>query len=128
MTDPASSPENTPPNEPELSAEAQETLKKAKRAFGSGLLIMILGLVAVLGVMIYKLNNPDEGTQQIQASSQSDLEIDYISETRLPSGAQIISASAQANLISITYRLNEQVILRLVNATSGAILQDITLQ
>lgn len=113
----------------ELSPEAEATLKKARRAFGSGLFIMMMGFLSVLGVMIYKLNSADETVRDnagLQYGTAQSFKV--IDNVRLPPGAHVVSASVAGHVISITFKLNSQTILRLVDAQSGAIQQDIILQ
>jgi hypothetical protein len=98
-----------------LEGEALKIINKARRRAAISMLILLIGFMAVAGVVVYRLStmapNPG-GAYALESVS-------------VPAGAEVISAQAQDGLVTVTFRLGDAVTIRVVNGADGEILRDI---
>jgi len=111
----ADQPSNSTDENNELTPEAEAVINRARRSFGVSVLILMVGFMAVAGALVYRLNQKSSD-EQYQAQSIG-----------LPQGASVVSAVAQDGLITVTYKLGEATTIRIVNATSGDVVRDISI-
>lgn len=104
-----------PASEAEISPDAAHVISKARRSFGFSLLILMLGFIAIAVALVYR-SARTEGTPAVRYG---------VAQVGLPAGADLISAVPSEGMIALTYRLNAQTVLRLVDGKSGAVLRDI---
>jgi flagellar basal body-associated protein FliL len=108
---------NNTPNSNEdqepLSPEAEAVIKRARRSFGVSMIIMLVGFMAVAGALVYRVTQ-NSAANQYQAQTIA-----------LPQGAVVKSAVAQSGTITLTLEVNGEAMLRIVDAKSGLVLQDV---
>jgi len=109
----ADKPSDTSDENNEISPEAAAVINRARRSFGISVLILMVGFMAVAGALVYRLNQKSANSQY-QAQSVS-----------IPQGADIISAVAQDGVLTLTYKLDLQTTIRLVDAKTGEVIRDI---
>lgn len=98
-----------------MSPEAARVIHKARRSFGFSLLVLLLGFIAIAMALVYRSVRTD-----------GSLALRYgVSQISLPANADLISAVPAEGLIALTYRLNGQTILRLIDGKTGSVLRDI---
>lgn len=68
--------------------------------------ILFAGLIAVAAALVYRLNRDAEPA-------------DVMSEIALPAGAEMLSAVLADGNLTVTYRLGEETIIRIVDAATG---------
>lgn len=110
----ADQPSDTIDEKSELTPEALAVINRARRSFGISIFILLIGFMAVAGALVYRLNQKSSD-DRYQAQSVS-----------LPQGATIVSVVAQNGLITLTYKLGATTTIRVVNATSGEVVRDIS--
>jgi len=111
----ADQPSNANDENNEMTPEVEAVINRARRSFGVSVLVLMVGFMAVAGALVYRLNQKS-GDDQYQAQTVS-----------VPQGATIVSAVVQDGLITLTYKLDEVTNIRVVNATTGDIVRDISI-
>lgn len=107
-------PENTNESQ-ELTPEALALLKRARRSFAISMGLLILGLMAVVGVVVYRTNG---------AASKAGG--DYvIAEMRVPAGAEVISTVAADGKLTLTYKLGALTSVRIYDGKSGTLISEV---
>ncbi len=76
------------------------------------MLILFAGLIAVAGALVYRLNRDAEPAAML-------------TEIALPAGAETISAVMADGNLTVTYRLDGQTTIRIVDAETGAVENEI---
>lgn len=90
-------------------------LKRARRSFGISMGLLIIGLMAVLGVVVYRVNG---------ASSKAGN--DYvIAEMRVPAGAEVVSTVAADGKLTLTYKLGALTSVRIYDGKSGTLISEV---
>lgn len=98
-----------------LSPEAMEIMAKARRRAGISMGIMLIGFMAVVLVIVYRLilSGPDAGAR-------------FALETiALPPGAQTVSAVAQDGIVTLVYTLDGETAIRIYDGASGELVREI---
>jgi hypothetical protein len=67
--------------------------------------IMMIGLMAVLGAVVYKIGNPSPGPQVLEAGSPVPVEPGTEASIDLPQGAEVISSSLDGDNVMLQLRL-----------------------
>lgn len=110
---PSNSPAEHQDENDKLSPEAEAVINRARRSFSVSILILIVGLMAVAGVLVYRT---------VQKSSNDQYQAQSIS---VPQDAQIVSAVVQSGLLTVTYKIGDAVTIRVIDATTGSVVRDI---
>ncbi|MCF4099715.1 DUF6476 family protein [Maritalea mediterranea] len=109
---------NTGPNQDqpkeELTPEAEAVINRARRSFGVSIMVMLVGFIAVAGALVYRVMQ-NSGADQYQAQTIA-----------LPQGAEVRNAVAQSGTITLTLDVDGETIVRIVDAKTGTVLQDIS--
>lgn len=107
-------PHSSPQEEAPLSPEALAIMAKARRRAGISVLIMLAGLLAIAGVIVYRL------------SGMADPAPAYALErVEVPAGAEVVSLTAAGGEITVSYRLGTVFGLRIYDGRSGEMIADI---
>ena len=97
-----------PDEEKPLAPEVERVRKKMLRMMIVSVGVMLIGLMAVLGAIVYKLGKYGEKTESVTASSAS-LQIpnmaDITGQIDIPDGAKILSATKDGQQILLTLQL-----------------------
>jgi len=112
MSDPNSS-------EAPLSPEARALIARARRSFLFSIGLLLVGLLAVGGVIVYKST---QSTGTVPATSGADY---ALAAVKVPSGAQVISAVAADGRISITYKNGSTTSLRIIDGKTGELIREV---
>jgi hypothetical protein len=101
----------------ELTPEARQVLKRARRAFFVSIALLIVGLFAIGGALIYRSSqsggNPPSGADYV------------ISALKLPKDAEVISAVAADGRLTVTYRNGAMTSVRIVDGRTGELIREI---
>jgi len=76
------------------------------------MLILVAGLMAVAGAVVYRLNRDAEPAPAIDT-------------VLLPAGAEVVSAVMADGKLTVTYRTGRGVAIRVIDGASGAVVGDI---
>lgn len=110
MTDP-----QKPQETPELSDEARTIIGRARKSFLFSIGLLILGFVAVAGVLFFRTSPGGGGSGT-----------DYvIASMRIPAGAEIISAVAADGQLTVTYRAGPMTNVRIFDGKTGEMIREI---
>ena len=91
-------------------------LARARRSFLVSIGVLLLGFIAIAGVLVYRSS---QGSGQ-QAAGQ------YAAQAlRLPQGAEIVSAVASGGTVSVTYRIGPSLQVRIFDGTTGEMKQQL---
>jgi hypothetical protein len=100
----------------ELTPEARQVLKRARRAFFVSIALLIVGLFAIGGALIYRSSQ----------SGGNPTGADYvISALKLPKNAEVISAVAADGRLTVTYRNGAMTSVRIIDGRSGELIREI---
>jgi predicted nucleic acid-binding Zn ribbon protein len=111
MTDPQT---NFDKDEP-LSPEAEAVMAKARRRAGLSMLVMMVGFMAVVLVVVYRLATMGGGVAEQYA----------LEAIALPAGAQVISTQVQDGLVTVTYNGEAGQAIRIYDGANGELLREI---
>ena len=112
MSDPNSS-------EAPLSPEARALIARARRSFLFSIGLLLVGLLAVGGVIVYKSTQPSPAAP---ATSGADY---ALAAVKIPTGAQVISAVAADGRISVTYKNGSTTSLRIIDGKTGELIREV---
>ena len=112
MSDPNSS-------EAPLSPEARALIGRARRSFLFSIGLLLVGLLAVGGVIVYKST---QSSPTAPATSGADY---ALAAVKVPSGAQVISAVAADGRISVTYKNGSTTSLRIIDGKTGELIREV---
>lgn len=110
MSDPQNNAET-----PELTPEARAILGRARKSFMVSMGLLVLGLIAVGGALVYR-------------ASQSDTKSggDYvIAMMRIPPGGDVVSAVAADGKVTVTYKVGAMTSVRIFDGKSGEMVREI---
>jgi predicted nucleic acid-binding Zn ribbon protein len=111
MTDPQTKFEKDEP----LSPEAEAVMAKARRRAGLSMLVMMVGFMAVVLAVVYRL-----------ATMGGDVTDQYaLQSIALPEGAQVISAQVQDGLVTVTYGAEGGQAIRIFDGETGEMVREI---
>jgi hypothetical protein len=110
MSDPNSDPAPMTP-------EARALIARARRSFLFSIGLLLLGLIAVGGVIVYK------STQSGPVTTSG---ADYsLATVKVPAGAEVISAVAADGKLTVTFRNGATTSIRIFDGRSGAMLREV---
>lgn len=79
------------------------------------MLVLIVGFMAVAGVVVYRLST-------MAPAPGAGFALESVS---VPAGAEVISATVQDGLVAVTYRLEGETAIRLYDGESGDVVGEI---
>ena len=101
-----------------MTPEARALIARARRSFLFSIGLLIVGLLAVGGVIVYK------STQS--APSAAPAGADYaLASVKVPAGAQVISAVAAGGQISVTYKNGATTSIRIFDGRTGEMVREV---
>jgi len=101
-----------------LTPEARALIARARRSFLFSIGLLIVGLLAVGGVIVYK------STQS--SGSAAPVGADYaLAAVKVPAGAQVISAVAAGGQLSVTYKNGATTSIRIFDGRSGEMVREV---
>ena len=103
-----------------MSADTQALIARARRGFLISIGILLLGLIAVGGAIVYK--SSEGGTPASAASPTADY---ALAAVKLPAGATVISATAAGGLVTVTYRSGDATQIRILDGKTGELIREV---
>ncbi|MEP7241025.1 MAG: hypothetical protein ABI697_09085 [Devosia sp.] len=101
----------------ELTPEARALMARARRSFLFSIGLLLLGLIAVGGAIVYK---------SMQSAGPTTSGSDYtIAALKIPSGAEIVSAVAADGKLTVTYKSGPMTVVRLFDGRTGEMIREI---
>ena len=101
-----------------MTPEARALIARARRSFLFSIGLLLIGLLAVGGVIVYK------STQTTGSPPGSGA--DYaLAAVKVPAGAEVISAVAAGGQISVTFKNGSTTSLRIFDGKTGAMLREV---
>ncbi|MCU0790424.1 MAG: fimbrial protein [Nitratireductor sp.] len=88
-----------------LDPATEKVRRKMVRLLVVSIGIMMIGLMAVLGAVVYKIGNPSPGPQVLEAGSPVPVEPGTEASIDLPQGAEVISSSLDGDNVMLQLRL-----------------------
>jgi hypothetical protein len=102
-----------------LTPEARALIARARRSFLFSIGLLLIGLLAVGGVIVYKST---QSTGSAPATTGSDY---ALAAVKIPSGAEVLSAVAAGGQISVTFKNGSTTSLRIFDGKTGAMLREV---
>ena len=102
-----------------LSPEARAVLGRARRSFIFTIGLLIVGLLAVGGGIVYKSSQTSDTAPATGGNDYA------LAAVKIPNGAQVISAVAADGRISITYKNGSTTSLRIVDGKTGELIREV---
>ena len=90
-------------------------LGRARKSFFVSIALLLLGLMAIGGAVVYR-------TSQSDAPPQGDY---VIASMSIPLGAEVVSAVAADGRVTLTYRLGPMTSVRIFDGKTGAMVREI---
>ncbi len=90
-------------------------LGRARKSFFVSIALLLLGLMAIGGAVVYR-------TSQSDAPPQGDY---VIASMSIPLGAEVVSAVAADGQVTLTYRLGPMTSVRIFDGKTGAMVREI---
>lgn len=106
---------NSEETEAPLEGEALAIINRARRRAAISMLILLMGFMTIAGVVVYRLST-------MTSNPGAAFALDSVS---VPAGAEVISATAQGGLVTVTYRLEGDTAIRLYDGESGEMVGEI---
>jgi hypothetical protein len=100
---------------PELTPEARAVLNRARKSFMVSIGILIVGLIAVGGALVYRASQSD-------ARGGGDY---VIAAMKIPEGSEVVSAVAADGQLTVTYKLGPMTSVRIFDGKSGEMIREI---
>ena len=91
-------------------------LNRARKSFMVSVGLLLLGLIAILGAVVYRTS---QATPDAQGGEY------VITALEIPAGAEVVSAVAADGTLTVTYRLGAMTSVRIFDGRSGEMLHDI---
>ena len=109
----------TDPNSAEatLTPEARAIIARARRSFLLSVGILLIGLLAVGGVIVYK-SSADSGS----APAANDY---ALAAVKLPAGADVVSAVAADGRLTVTFKSAGSTAIRIFDGKTGEMIREI---
>ena len=90
-------------------------LGRARKSFFVSIALLLLGLMAIGGAVVYR-------TSQSDAPPQGDY---VIASMSIPQGAEVVSAVAADGQVTLTYRLGPMTSVRIFDGKTGEMVREI---
>ncbi len=102
-----------------LTPEARALISRARRSFLFSIGLLIVGVLAVGGVIVYK-------SSSLPSSTTTSSGADYVlASLKVPAGAEILSAVAADGKLTVTYRNGQTTSVRIYDGKSGEMIREI---
>ena len=102
-----------------LSPEARALIGRARRSFLFSIGLLLVGLLAVGGVIVYKSTQSSGSTAPASGADYA------LAAVKIPSGAQVISAVAADGRISVTYKKGSTTSIRIYDGKTGEVIREV---
>jgi len=103
----------------ELTPEARAILARARKSFLFSIGLLILGVLAVGGALIFR-------SSTITGGGGSSTGADYIiASLKIPDGAEVVSAVAADGKVTLTYRAGLMTSVRIFDGKTGEMIREI---
>lgn len=90
-------------------------MAKARRRAGISMLIMLIGFMAVVLVVVYRLST-------MGSSADAAYQLESVS---IPAGAELVSAQADGGMVTVTYRTDDASTIRIYDGKTGEMVREI---
>lgn len=90
-------------------------MAKARRRAGFSVLIMLIGFMAIAGVIVYRVSSMSGGVETRYALEQ----------VSVPAGATLISSQVADGLVTVTYAIDGASGIRVYDGASGELVREI---
>ena len=107
------------PNSGELTPEARALIGRARRSFLFSIGLLIVGVLAIGGVIVYKSMQTTGGTPASSATDYS------LAQVNGPAGAEVLSATAAGGTLTVTFRNGQTTSIRIFDGRSGEMLREV---
>ena len=106
-----------PNSDAQLTPEARALIGRARRSFLFSIGLLLLGLLAVGGVIVYK---------SVGVGSSTGTGADYvIASLKIPTGAEVVSAVAADGKVTVTYKAGPMTVVRIFDGKTGEMIREI---
>ncbi|MEQ1769743.1 MAG: hypothetical protein ABL879_07865 [Devosia sp.] len=111
---------SNPQSDAELTPEAKVIIGRARQSFLFSIGILIVGFIVIGGALVYR-------SMQVTPAAPAPASVaDYsIASVKLPAGAQLVSASADGGMVTVTYRVGANTSIRILDGSTGEIVREI---
>ncbi|HHG90836.1 MAG TPA: hypothetical protein ENJ90_10220 [Devosia sp.] len=99
----------------EMTDEARVIIGRARRSFGFSMSILILGFMAIVLALVYRATKDRESAADLLA----------LEEIALPASAEVRAMVPVNDVIAVTYLVDGQTVLRLVDGATGEMIREI---
>jgi hypothetical protein len=107
------------PNSGELTPEARALMGRARRSFLFSIGLLVVGVLAVGGGIVYKSMQTPDGAPDSSATAYS------LAQVKVPAGAEVISATAADGTLTVTFRNGQTTSIRIFDGRSGEMLREV---
>lgn len=102
-----------------LTPEARALIGRARRSFLFSIGLLIVGVLAIGGVIVYK-------SMQTTGIAPVATALDYsLAQVKVPAGAEVISATAADGKLTVTFRNGQTTSIRIFDGRSGEMLREV---
>ncbi len=98
-----------------MTEEARAVIKKARRSFGVSISILLFGFMALVGALVYRSAKDSPG----------DAERYGLESIAVPASGQVVSVVPAGDVLAVTFVLEGQTVLRLLDGKTGALIRDV---
>jgi type IV secretory pathway TrbF-like protein len=114
----------TDPNTPDtpLTPEARAIMARARQSFLVSIGILIVGLIAIGGVIVYKSMQSSGSATPVVVSGAGDY---ALAAVKVPSGAQVISAVAADGKVTVSYKAGAVTSIRIYDGKTGEMIREV---
>ena len=102
-----------------LTPEARALIARARRSFLFSIGLLLLGLLAVGGAIVYKSTQGSSSTAPVSGGEYA------LAAVKVPSGAQVISAVASGGQVSVTYKNGATTSIRIFDGKTGELVREV---
>ena len=98
-------------------------MARARQSFLVSIGILIVGLIAIGGVIVYKSMQPSGGSTPVAVVTSG---ADYaLAAVKVPSGAEIISAVAADGKVTVSYKAGAVTSIRIFDGHTGEMIREV---
>lgn len=102
-----------------LTPEARALIGRARRSFLFSIGLLLLGLLAVGGAIVYKSTQGGPSAPVVSGADYS------LAAVKIPKDAQVISALAADGKVTVTFRAGPTTIVRIFDGRTGEMIREI---
>lgn len=100
-----------------MTPEARALIGRARRSFLFSIGLLLLGLIAVGGAIVYK---------SVQTTASAPTGADYtIASLKIPTGSDVVSAVAADGKVTVTYKNGPMTVVRIFDGKTGDMIREI---